>query len=688
MICFESVNKLRKLPCCSQRFCEECLIRYVTELKLKPKEEEIPVQCPVCRQINSGPRTDQDTSDWVQKLVEETNSFEKIQGKMEEAENDFCAGCKESNKDLIAARFCFECREYFCQTCCDFIHKIKAFKDHSLLTLDTETDHTNREINRMMMKYVTCERHPDKSVAFLCRDDDKLCCITCAIDQNRKGKYVLELTDFTTEENNNTKADELISKFEKLTTLSESIIAKKNEMEPIEKEETNTVVNEIRNMRQHVNGLFDSLEANVLQQCRAATKEHRIVAMEDVEMIRETIKNIKFSQVLLSKSKQIGSVKVSCAVNYNLEKTLKDIETMVMEMKSGCKQYGFDLQVEEVLEQLLAIEVNHTQESLACVKEKESPQLLPDFLEKQLVQVVNRPICTMKKHNVILTGGGKEVVYTGVVYLPDLRIAVVDNGTNSDCSLISANCEVLASCKIEGNADNDETVVKAVMKDGTSYDEFCEYNPIGVAYLHNGFIAVSVGMKKIYFLTTQESLRVMFEFHTQFIPYSLFGLKNGDFAVAWKDPWSFGIMSVSRYGIYEEKVHIEREKNGRTFKTFRYLAVDESRLHIVQPCIVDRAVYCFDYQGNSVFTYTDDRLVFPQGVAVDIHGNIYVCDSRTSCVHVISHTGTGMGVIFEGGEIYWPIALALNPDNSECIVTHGGKSNHMISIYKLKYERE
>ena len=692
-ICFETFNKIRRLPCCSHGFCEKCLVSYVTELKLKPKAEEdvrdIHVECPVCRATHTGPRADQDATEWVQTLEAETVGFETVQDKMEETQEDICAGCKESNKNSKAVRFCYECRQYFCKNCCDFIHRIETFKDHPLLELDTEagSEHAQREIRGTLIKFMTCERHPEKSVAFLCRDNNRLCCVTCAFEESSKGKYVQELTEFATKEDNDTKADRLISKFQKLVTLSESIITKKNEMESIEKEDTNIAIGKIRSMRQQVNDLFDSLEENVLQQCRASTKEHKIAAMDDVDMIKETVKSIKRAQTLLNKSKREDSAKVAYAVNYNMEKTLNNIKSTVIDMKNNCRQFGFDFKVEKVLEQVLEVGVNSTQ-NLAYVTEKVCPVSFPDYPDKYAV--VNRPVFTMKKRNVILEGRKDTAIYTGVVYLSDSRMVLVDNWNNI-CSLISASkdFEVLSSCDIAEHADVEPGIVGAVTTDGKSYTEFNCDAPTSVANLHGGLIAVNVsGRKQIYFLTTQETLRVRYQLQTPFKPHSLFGLKNGDLAIAWKDPWSFGIMSLSRNGAYEETIHLEHDKNGRQFRTFRFLAVGEKRLHIVQPCLVDRAVYCFDFEGNPVFTYADDRLVFPQGVAVDSHGNIFVCDSKTACIHVLSDTGKGLRFLCESDKLFWPIAIAFDDEKSECIVTHGGRSKQAISIYQLKYEHE
>ena len=270
--------------------------------------------------------------------------------------------------------------------------------------------------------------------------------------------------------------------------------------------------------------------------------------------------------------------------------------------------------------------------------------------------------------------------------MPDHKLALVDNGIKSKCCMVTSDFEVIAYRKIGSKNDRDQNL-EETMRDGTSYVEFDERRPLSIACLTTNYIAVSMPtMKKIYFFEAKESLRIVNLLCTRFKPYALYALKNGEFAVAWKSPWSFGIMSALRNGVYEEKIHLDHDQNGRVFKTFRYLAVDESRQHVIQPCIEDQAVYCFDYRGATIFTFTSEKLVFPQGVDIDKYGNVYVCDSRSSCIHVISPSGEGLSNILEGIDVYWPIAIAFTPDRSEFIVSYGGTGNQQVCVCQLTYK--
>ena len=77
------------------------------------------------------------------------------------------------------------------------------------------------------------------------------------------------------------------------------------------------------------------------------------------------------------------------------------------------------------------------------------------------------------------------------------------------------------------------------------------------------------------------------------------------------------------------------------------MAVDENRSLVIQPCNKDRAVYCFDFNGNPKFKYKGKDNFCPRGVAVDGYGSIFVCDYMNDAIDVICPTGNGLRVIQE-----------------------------------------
>lgn len=165
----------------------------------------------------------------------------------------------------------------------------------------------------------------------------------------------------------------------------------------------------------------------------------------------------------------------------------------------------------------------------------------------------------------------------------------------------------------------------------------------------------------------------------EYIPKAICALNNGDLAVAWDKPVAFGIISSQLWKnqgkvlrgsgqSYCEKVYFTMDKTGRQFKSFEHMAMDEDRLHVIQPCVVDKSVYCFDLEGKPVFSYNNDALKQPRGVALDGEGNIYICEQSLGSVHVVSADGIGIAIIKEGCPPS-PLAIGFNKRSNVFAVT-------------------
>ena len=174
--------------------------------------------------------------------------------------------------------------------------------------------------------------------------------------------------------------------------------------------------------------------------------------------------------------------------------------------------------------------------------------------------------------------------------------------------------------------------------------------PFSVCALMNpeSMAAVSVPNNKMIYLVSacDDWLKVEKTFETKREPLSLIGLRDGRIGITWKCPPSFEIVDISGEDMTQVRYYTG-DSSGRRFKSFRYVAVDENRSHIIQPCHVDNAVYCFHFSGDPVFTYTDTRLKGPYGVDTDLNGYIYICSRLNDTIHILSPTGSQLKIIFE-----------------------------------------
>ena len=199
--------------------------------------------------------------------------------------------------------------------------------------------------------------------------------------------------------------------------------------------------------------------------------------------------------------------------------------------------------------------------------------------------------------------------------------------------------------------------------------------PYCATVIKNGEIAVSIPeKKKICIISADKQLKSTFTVSTKYKPKAIHGLRTGDIAVAFDDRVAFGIISFDDIPEPTEKTHVyfSHDKEGRELKNFDYMAVDENRSHVIQPCSTDKSVYCFDFNGNPKFKYQGQDNFNPRCVAVDGYGTIFVCDYiyNNIVIHVVSPTGNALRVIQKSeGCPGSPFAIGFKKNGEEFAVT-------------------
>ena len=661
-ICFEFYSEPRKLPSCSHSFCEHCIFRYVTILKTKDFAGEF--KCPFCSQLNLCSDIGEDVLEWVQRLETDDDLIQKVNSYIGGGNVELCIRCKESEKSIKASKFCLDCEEHFCDSCCDFGHKFKALKNHSFITINVDKTSLDKElnINQTMQKYLKCPVHPDESLTLLCEDGETFHCTSCAIENH----HFTKIADNVTKEQNNLEAKKLLNKYEKLTAVIKAIIEVNRVNEVENKMETETIITQIWNMKAKLINLFDSLEETVRGQCKALTKKYAIAALEDIQTLQEVINDLESSRLLLEKSqKQQVSLNLYYIIIQNLKQKLNDHETTVLELREECKKRGFDLVLKEELNTMLAIGPNNT-ERIAVIEETESVVTVPEYTERCLLR--HASIEKYAEYKIRAEDIDELPIYTAVLFLPDHRMVLVDNA-NGLCCLVDTDYKVISVCKLVD----------------THNKTFRRSQPVGFALLKNGTLAISVPEhRKLIFVSADESLKIVGEMRTKHMPCALYGLRNGDMAVSWINPHAFGIVTFTKYFHFEETRYFDCDRTGRAFESFLFMAVDEKRLHVIQACTVDIKVYGFDFEGNPKFAYSHRDLQKPYGVALDIDGNIYVNDHTNASTHIISPDGIAVRILRYTCPIQ-PIDLAFKIGTDELAVTkYNGERE--VSIMKLKFD--
>ena len=559
-----------------------------------------------------------------------------------------------------------DCQESLCTSCSDVSHRLKALRNHTVTDVVSHESNTrkDRDTTKIISQFLSCPRHPDKIITLICKDDDSLCCLSCSLDDKMKGMNLVEIESIVENEEAEREADGLVIKLGKLATLSEAIITTKSTTEAENKTETENIMTEIRDMRTKMNTVFDHLENNVGAQCKALTKKYTITALEDNAKLQDTMASIKESLSVLKQTKLHGSKSLLYVILHHLKRKLKKHENTLLEMKNQCRKFSFKLEVQDTLLNSLAIGPNET-DTLACITETEHAVTLPDYSERFLLK--HCKICQVSKYKIHVQDTTFDPSYVGLVSLPDNRLVVIDNN-NGLCCLVHGN-QVIGSCKL----------TPTTTKKGTT--EMTCGQPCGISFLKNEMVVVSVpDARKLYFLSVSDGVKISCEFDTAFKPLAVQGLKSGEIAVSSVTPSAFRILRFNGYQL-QERLCLDHDNNGRVFRGFFFMAIDEERSHVLQSCYIDKKLYCFDFEGNAKFSYSNSDIKFNAGVELDTDGNIYLCDVTGASIHIVSPEGDAIRQVKDS--TICPFAIHFKQDTLEFIVTNMNDKRCPIIVYKL-----
>ena len=142
------------------------------------------------------------------------------------------------------------------------------------------------------------------------------------------------------------------------------------------------------------------------------------------------------------------------------------------------------------------------------------------------------------------------------------------------------------------------------------------------------------------------------------VPKALCALGSYEIAMSWEKPVAFGIISIQG-GTYSEECYFTKDKSGRELKSFDFMAVDRKLRQVIQTCTVDKAVHCFSFDGEPIFTFKNEELKEPRGVAVGCDSIIFVCNSiRRGSIFMLSQNGLLFKTIKEQC-LECPLAIAV-----------------------------
>ena len=665
-ICFETFKTPRKLPGCLHSFCENCVLTLVLNLK---KENKLgpSFECPVCRLPSTSPENEDVTLDWVRTMETDTDLLSKLKETVIDDASKVCSQCEFVDRSTPSTKYCLTCREYFCKDCADKLHAFRLARNHTLLDISViKTDRLHSLSLNLLKKSLACSVHPDKNIEFYCEESNELLCILCTSGGDKNWGKLKQISDMIehSPESEPTRLLEPVSKLKEhvkeiVNIIKEDDINMKNDMDELQLD--------FQNVKEKLIRLFDAVEDNLKHEGNAAVKERSIENLDNIRELQELNNTLSMLQYLIENILNKCSSEQGFICNHALTNELHRIQEELIKKWSTRKTLKFEFRKEDILNTLQNLGPNETSR-LASISQTETVVDLPKCCSKRSLE--NYTIKKTDERRMLpkdRPGNEESPTYNGLVFLPNNAMLLTDSYYGF-CCLVDENKQPLVSHSIP---DTSGTKGRGNFKN-------LRYS----TYVRDDTIAMSVPtQKKICFMTTDGQFTSKGEIICVHTPTAIYGLHNDNIAVSWDDPVAFGIIS-SRMLPYSEEVYFTHDKSGRQLKSFNYITVDKERRHVIQPCNIDKAVYCFKFDGQPVFKYTSTELRDPRGVDVDGNGYIYICDMGGDCIHIVCPEGQVARIVKEGCPKE-PLAIGFNKDKQKFAVTQGRRDWTLVHFFSL-----
>ena len=182
-ICLGRYKHPKVLPCLHS-YCKSCLEGL---LKASQHQEKKQITCPQCKESHTVPQQGVDsfkTYFTINNLLELLHIHEVSSEGVGDA-----ILCESGLDENPAFARCLSCAEYLCESCFTIHQRLKATKDHNMLTLEKIKQSDKRLGVKSVQRRQHCEEHEGEVLKLFCKTCEKVICRDCALVKHRDHDY-------------------------------------------------------------------------------------------------------------------------------------------------------------------------------------------------------------------------------------------------------------------------------------------------------------------------------------------------------------------------------------------------------------------------------------------------------------------------------------------------------------------
>ncbi|XP_053389642.1 E3 ubiquitin-protein ligase Midline-1-like [Mercenaria mercenaria] len=642
-ICFE-IYKEPKALVCLHTFCEACIQDYILKSKEKGTLSD-GIECPLCRFVTAVEK-DEPPEKWAKSLRPNFALASLLQSasfsiKSSEKDEKLCQPCLKQNNTTSATIFCSDCNERLCVECKKVHDSLEFSKNHESVEIEKRE---NVEFLTAFQSYQRCQQH-GKKVKFYCKDEDKLCCSTCAIITHRECKGLVEISEMVKD---------------KFSSIQRSILSKQiSELENTMKSSAAHFVSESKKLTSQATELMDHLK-----QLREKVI-HRFDALDDnLKGEIKAVQTAKSSEIMIN---AFGCDEIACEMR------------RLMHMLELANQNGTEEQQFVVVKKLMNEFVGRKSQADLKFAKVESinlslniPKTIDNFLdisaENMSVSVESKteviPSCAAKTLSLLAEAKIEQDVgeeckpwYRGIGFLNDGKILAVDH-SNKKCVLMNENLKSIGGLKLP-------------------------YSPFNLAVTEDNCVVITAGLKKKLYIYEVNENNTLTEKHV--IPVSLKcdSISNFDtnkcIVGAFDSPEPAHEINfagdITQLNFDFEGMQFATAKNFKCCytKETRQLLITDKR---------DDAVHICDLANGNRNTVQDKSFVKPRGISHYMNDLYFICSSGTDSIVQLTTAGKVLAV--NKINMNCPYSICISQDKNKLLVSNNHSEVKRLLLFKIE----